>query len=52
MKEGKVQFGKYKGKPLKLVLVNDPSYADWLAKHSNSMTKTKREMQSLIDTPL
>lgn len=43
------QFGKYKGKLISWILENDPKYADWLSKKSNSKTKSKRAAQSLID---
>ena len=45
----KVQFGKYKGKLVSWVVENDYNYALWLWKNSNSTTKTKRAVQSLID---
>lgn len=45
----KVQFGKYKGKLVSWVVENDYPYAEWLLKKSNSTTKTKRAIQSLID---
>ena len=45
----KVQFGKYKGKLVSWVVENDYNYALWLWKQSNSTTKTKRAVQSLID---
>ena len=45
----KVQFGKYKGKLVSWVVENDIKYAMWLWKGSNSTTKTKRAVQSLID---
>jgi len=45
----KVQFGKYKGKLVSWVVENDIKYAIWLWKGSNSTTKTKRAVQSLID---
>lgn len=45
----KVQFGKYKGKLASWVVENDYNYALWLMKQSNSCTKTKRAIQSLID---
>jgi hypothetical protein len=45
----KVQFGKYKGKLVSWVIENDYNYALWLWKNSNSTTKTKRAVQSLID---
>jgi hypothetical protein len=45
----KVQFGKYKGKLVSWVIENDINYAMWLWKGSNSTTKTKRAVQSLID---
>jgi hypothetical protein len=45
----KVQFGKYKGKLVSWVVENDINYAMWLWKGSNSTTKTKRAVQSLID---
>jgi len=43
------QFGKYKGKLISWILENDPAYAEWLAKRSNSKTKSKRAAQSLLD---
>lgn len=49
MKDQKVQFGKYKGKLASWVVENDYNYALWLLKGSNSMTKTKRAVQSFID---
>lgn len=45
----KVQFGRYKGKLVSWVIENDYDYAIWLLKKSNSQTKTKRAVQSLID---
>ncbi len=45
----KVQFGKYKGKLVSWVVENDYQYALWLSKQSNSMTRTRRAAQSLID---
>lgn len=45
----KVMFGKYKGKLASWVVENDPNYAHWLARKSNSQTKTKRAVQSHID---
>ena len=48
-KEQKVQFGKYKGKLVSWVVDNDYQYALWLLKYSNSTTRTKRAVQSLID---
>ena len=50
--EQKVQFGKYKGRLVSWVVENDYQYAIWLLKQSNSMTKTKRAVQSLIDKSL
>lgn len=50
--EQKVQFGKYKGRLVSWVVDNDPDYAMWLLKKSNSTTKTKRAVQSLIDRKL
>jgi len=47
--EQKVQFGKYKGKLVSWVIKNDYQYAMWLLKKSNSMTRTKRAVQSLLD---
>ena len=44
----KVQFGKYKGKLVSWVVENDINYAMWLWKGSNSATKTKIAVQSLI----
>jgi uncharacterized protein (DUF3820 family) len=44
----KIQFGKYKGKLASWVVENDFKYALWLWKCSNSCTKTKRAVQSLI----
>ena len=48
----KVQFGKHKGKLVSWVVENDYNYALWLLKNSNSTTKTKRAVQSLIDKKL
>lgn len=48
-KEQKVQFGKYKGKLCSWVVENDYNYALWILNKSNSITKTKRAIQSLID---
>jgi hypothetical protein len=48
-KNQKVQFGKYKGKLVSWVVENDINYAMWLWKGSNSTTKTKRAVQSLMD---
>ena len=48
-KEQKVQFGKYKGKLVSWVIENDYNYALWILNDSNSKTKTKRAVQSLID---
>jgi uncharacterized protein (DUF3820 family) len=45
----KVQFGKYKGRLVSWVIENDYEYAMWLLKKSNSVTKTKRCVQSLLD---
>ena len=45
----KVQFGKYKGKLVSWVVENDYIYSLWLWKQSNTTTKTKRAVQSLID---
>jgi len=45
----KVQFGKYKGKTCQWVFDNDYKYALWLWKDSNSCTKTKKAIQSLMD---
>jgi len=45
----KVQFGKYKGKTCQWVFENDYKYALWLWKGSNSCTKTKKAIQSLMD---
>jgi len=45
----KVQFGKYKGKLASWVVENDYEYALWLLNQSNSITKTKRAIQSFID---
>jgi len=45
----KARFGKYKGKLVSWIVENDMSYALWLAKSSNSKTKTKRAAQSFID---
>ena len=50
--EQKVQFGKYKGRLVSWVVANDYQYALWLLKGSNSQTKTKRAVQSLIDKSL
>ena len=50
--EQKVQFGKYKGKLVSWVVENDYQYALWLLKESNSMTRTKRAVQSIIDKKL
>lgn len=47
--EQTAQFGKHKGKLISWILENDPKYADWLLKKSNSNTKSKRAVQSLID---
>lgn len=49
MKDQRAQFGKYKGKLISWIVENDHPYAEWLMKHSNSQTKTKRAVQSLID---
>ena len=45
----KAQFGKYKGKLISWIVENDPSYAEWLSKHSNSKTKSKKAAQSILD---
>lgn len=45
----KVQFGNYKGKLVSWVIENDYRYAQWLLDRSNSNTKTKRAVQSLMD---
>lgn len=47
--EQKVQFGKYKGKLCTWVAENDLEYAKWVVSGSNSNTKTKRAMQSILD---
>lgn len=51
MKSGEqlCQFGKYKGRLVSWVFENDPKYAEWLFKKTNSNTKTKRAAQSIID---
>ncbi len=45
----RIQFGKYKGKLVSWIIRNDYQYALWLLKDSNSNTKTKRAVQSLIN---
>lgn len=45
----KMQFGKYRGKELTWIFENDKDYAEWVYKHSNSKTLSKRVMQSLFD---
>ena len=45
----KIQFGKYKGRLVSWVVDNDPQYAMWLLKRSNSMIRTKRAVQSIMD---
>lgn len=48
-KNQKIQFGKYIGKTASWLVENDYNYALWILKKSNSMTKTKRAVQSEID---
>lgn len=45
-----VQFGKYKGKLASWVVENDYPYALWLIKNSNSNTRTKRTVASIVDS--
>lgn len=42
-------FGKYKGKLVSWIVDNDRPYAEWLATQSNSLTKTRRAAQSILD---
>ena len=48
-KNQKIQFGKYKGKTASWLVENDYNYALWIVGKSNSLTKTKRAVQSEID---
>ena len=43
------QFGKYKGKLITWIYEHDPDYVRWLARESNSCTKSKRAAQSILD---
>lgn len=45
----KAQFGKYKGRSLYWIAFNDLPYALWLRDQSNSNTRTKRGIKSIID---
>lgn len=45
----RAMFGKYKGKLISWIIENDLSYAHWLAKDSNSLTKTRRAAQSQLN---
>lgn len=42
-------FGKHKGRLVSWIVENDKPYAEWLATQSNSLTKTRRAAQSILD---